>query len=201
MKLVVGLGNPGSRYRRTRHNLGFMVIDRLAERWAIDVTRERMNAWIGNGRFGEHAVVLAKPTTFMNRSGSAVQAIGHFYRLQRTDLLVVTDDLALPLGKLRLRAQGSAGGHNGLADIIERLGTQDFARLRVGIDSPTYGATDHVLGEFDPADAAVVQAAVDRAADAVACWIEYGVEAAMNRFNSEPPTGQSREGQASDGGS
>lgn len=185
MKLIVGLGNPGSRYAKTRHNLGYMVVDELARRHAIDTTREKFQAWIGQGDIAEERVLLAKPTTFMNRSGQAVQAIGRFYKLELTDLLVVTDDLALPLGKLRVRPQGRAGGHNGLTDIIQRLGEDGFSRLRIGIDSPQWNASDHVLGEFDAEEMSVVTAAVLRSANAVECWIKDGVSSAMNEYNRD----------------
>ncbi len=183
MKLVVGLGNPGSQYERTRHNLGFMVADELARRHSIDVSQEKFGAWIGLGRIADQKVALAKPTTFMNRSGQATQAIGRFYKLELEDLLVVTDDMALPFGKLRIRAEGSAGGHNGLADIIQRLGTEAFSRMRLGIDSPQWNATEHVLGKFDDGEWPAVVQAVSHAADAVTCWIEEGVETTMNRYN------------------
>ncbi|MCH8967529.1 MAG: aminoacyl-tRNA hydrolase [Planctomycetes bacterium] len=185
MKLIIGLGNPGSRYAKTRHNLGYMVVDELARRHNIDTTREKFSAWIGQGAVGEERILLAKPTTFMNRSGQAVQAIGRFYKLELSDLLVVTDDLALPLGKLRLRALGSAGGHNGLTDIIERLGDDGFSRLRIGIDSPQWNASDHVLGEFDAEEMSIVTPAVTRSADAVEFWIRSGVSSAMNEYNRD----------------
>ena len=185
MKLVVGLGNPGTRYRNTRHNLGFRVVDELAHRYDIDIGLEKFHSWIGLGDVCDRRVVLAKPTTFMNRSGRAVLAIGRFYKLESVDLLVVTDDLALPLGKLRIRACGSAGGHNGLDDIVERLGTEDFARLRIGIDSPTWNATDHVLSAFGEAELATITQATTQAADAVTCWVTDGVVTAMNRYNRD----------------
>lgn len=185
MRLIVGLGNPGTRYEDARHNLGFMVVDELARRHDIDMGQEKFHAWVGMWDSGDTKVVLAKPTTFMNRSGQAVQAIGSFYKLELGDLLVVTDDLALPLGKLRFRARGSPGGHNGLADISQRLGTEEFARLRIGIDSPAFDAVDHVLGEFDESELPIVQAAVARAAAAATCWIEKGLVAAMNEYNPD----------------
>ena len=183
MKLVVGLGNPGSQYERTRHNLGFMVADELARRHSIDVSQEKFRSWIGLGLIADYKVALAKPTTFMNRSGQAVQAIGRFYKLELEDLLVVTDDIALPFGKLRIRAGGSAGGHNGLADVIQRLGTEAFSRMRIGIDSPQCNATEHVLGKFDDSEWPAVVQAVSHAADAVTCWIKEDVEVTMNRYN------------------
>lgn len=186
MKVIVGLGNPGERYRHTRHNLGYMVVDELARRHGLDLTQEKFHAWFGLGDILGEKVALAKPTTFMNRSGQAVLAIGRFYKLELPDLLIVTDDLALPLGRLRLRPSGSAGGHNGLLDIAARLGTQDFARLRIGIDAAAGNAVQHVLSEFDEREQAQVAASVRRAADAVECWISSGIQAAMNAFNGLP---------------
>ena len=136
MKLIVGLGNPGTKYLGTRHNLGFAVVDALAKRWAIEMAREKFHAFFGDGAVRNQRVALLKPTTFMNRSGQAVSAAGRFYQAEREDLLVVSDDLALPLGRIRVRGGGSAGSHNGLQDIIDRVGFSDFARLRVGIDVP-----------------------------------------------------------------
>ena len=183
MKLIVGLGNPGSRYAKTRHNLGYMVVDELARRHEIDTTREKFSAWIGQGTIAAERVLLAKPTTFMNRSGQAVQAIGRFYNLELGDLLVVTDDLALPLCKLRIRPQGSAGGHNGLTDIIQRLGDDAFSRLRIGIYSPQWNATAHVLGEFVADEMSIVKPAVTRSPDAVECWIRIGLISVINDYN------------------
>ena len=183
MKVVVGLGNPGTRYRHARHNLGFMVVDELARRHGIDTGREKFHAWVGTGEIGGHKVLLAKPTTFMNRSGRAVIALGRFYKLDLGEVLVVADDLALPLGRLRIRAQGSAGGHNGLKDIIDCLGNDEFPRLRMGIDSPQYDATGHVLGDFSDEEMPTVDEAIARSADAATCWIQEGVDSAMNLYN------------------
>ena len=163
-----------------------MVADELAQRSGIELGRERFHAWLGVGHLCSERVVLAKPSTFMNRSGRAVQALGQFYKLELEDLLVVTDDLALPLGKLRARARGSAGGHRGLQDIVQRLGTEAFARLRIGIESPTFDAVDHVLGAFEEHELPAVQAAVARAADGATCWIQDGIDALMNRYNADP---------------
>ncbi len=183
MKLIVGLGNPGPKYEATRHNVGFRVIDALADRWKIDAPREQFNAWAGSGRICEERALLLKPTTFMNRSGQAVQAAGRFHRLELADLLVISDDFALVLGRIRMRARGSAGSHNGLADIIQRLGSSDFARLRIGIGEAVGEPSRFVLGRFAPEEEIIVRQAVSRAADAVECWITSGAEAAMNRFN------------------
>jgi PTH1 family peptidyl-tRNA hydrolase len=188
VKLIVGLGNPGKEYERTRHNVGFRVIERVAERWRIDMLTEKFHAWFGGGWIGEEKVVLLRPTTFMNRSGQAVMAAGRFYRLTEADLLVIYDDVALDVGRLRIRKQGSAGGHNGLSDIIRRMGTDGFCRLRVGIgNAPGAVRTSHVLGRFSADEEAVVESALSRAADAVETWVRQGADATMNAYNVEPP--------------
>jgi PTH1 family peptidyl-tRNA hydrolase len=183
VKLIVGLGNPGSKYAATRHNVGFRVVDVLAGRWEVSTDKEKHHGWFGRGTIAEQEVSLLKPTTFMNRSGRAVLAAGRFYRLELEDLLVVSDDVALPLGKLRLRRSGSAGGHNGLQDIIDRLGTDDFARLRIGIDSPIGDQVGHVLSRFSADEEDLISEACQRAADAAECWIAKDIEFAMNRYN------------------
>ncbi len=183
MKLIVGLGNPGTKYAATRHNVGFRVVDLLAARCGIDLSREKFHGWFGRGSMGETDVVLVKPTTFMNRSGQAVLAVAKFYRLELADLMVISDDTALPLGKLRIRPGGGAGGHNGLQDIIDRLGEDAFARLRVGIDSPLGDRVGFVLSRFAGQEQEQIAAALDRAADAVECWVSGGVDEAMNRHN------------------
>ncbi|MFH0982584.1 MAG: aminoacyl-tRNA hydrolase [Planctomycetota bacterium] len=183
MKLIVGLGNPGAKYAETRHNVGFRVIDELASRWRIDTSREKFHAWFGKGTIHGEPVVLLKPTTFMNRSGQAVLAAGRFYQLEIPDLLAVLDDLALPPGRVRLRPDGSAGSHRGLQDIIDRLGTDAFARLRMGIGGAAGDAVDYVLSPFTAEEAALVPRVVALAADAVECWVTRGSEETMNRYN------------------
>jgi PTH1 family peptidyl-tRNA hydrolase len=186
MKLVVGLGNPGPRYVGSRHNIGFEVVDRLAERWSIDVTRHhpKFDALFGDGMAAGQRVLLLKPLTFMNLSGRSVAAVVRFYKLERADLLVAYDDLDLPPGKLRLRAEGSAGGHNGMRDIVRQLGGMDFPRLRVGIGKVHRAATvGHVLSGFAPDERRVMDEAVVAAADAIEVWLRQGIVAAMNEFN------------------
>lgn len=185
MKLIVGLGNPEAKYDNTRHNVGFEVIDELARRGGTGFTS-------GKGKFvyakivhkGE-SVILQKPLTYMNLSGSAVVAAMHFWKIEREDLLVVCDDLNIPLGKIRLRAKGSAGGQNGLKHIIQCLGRDDFARLRVGIapEHPLSSYSSFVLGKFTEKERQVVDLMVDNAASAALMFIEHGIERAMNRFN------------------
>ncbi len=194
MKLVVGLGNPGKEYERTRHNVGFRVIDEVARRWRIEVSRRKFSSRVGGGTVGRGRVLLLKPTTYMNRSGQSVIEAVAFYKVPLEDLLVVTDDLALPLGRLRIRPRGSAGGHKGLGDIIGRLGTDGFARLRVGIEwAGGPKMVDHVLSPFGAQEQEPISQAVRRAADAVTCWVDDGVDTAMNTFNrSQEPGGESR---------
>jgi len=183
VKLIVGLGNPGSRYQGTRHNLGYAVVDELARRWKIDMTRQKFYARYGDGQFAQERIVLLKPMTFMNLSGQAVWPAAKFYGSAPADLLVVLDDAALPLGQLRLRARGSAGGHNGLQNIIDRVGSDEFSRLRLGIDAPHGVSADYVLSRFSETELATVNRMIDDAAQAVECWVEHGPETTMNRFN------------------
>ena len=184
MKLIVGLGNPGRDYERTRHNVGFRVVDELAGRWQVELSKSRFSGRFGSGRCGSESVALLTPTTYMNRSGRSVLEATTFYKLDPEDLLVIVDDLALPLGRLRIRPKGSGGGHNGLTNVIEELGDSGFARLRIGIEwVEGVRAVRHVLGPFTPEEQERVAEAVRRAADAVGCWLEDGIDAAMNRFN------------------
>jgi peptidyl-tRNA hydrolase, PTH1 family len=184
MKLIVGLGNPGRKYEDTRHNVGFRVADELARRWRIDVDRSRFSALVGDGTVRGEKVLLLKPMTFMNLSGRAVREAATFYKLASGDLLVIVDDMALPLGRIRLRAGGSAGGHNGLTSVIQELGSEDFARVRIGIESVAgQHMVDHVLGQFTPQERERIAQTIDRAADAAECWLTEGIESAMNEFN------------------
>ena len=184
MKVVVGVGNPGKRYERTRHNLGFQVVDRLAADHAIAVSRRRFDALVGEGPIGSQRVLLVKPQTYVNLTGTSVAPLLRWHRCSTDDLLVVCDDLNLEQGRLRLRRRGSSGGHNGLESIAECLGTEDFARLRLGIGRPPGGdAVEHVLGRFSSDEEAAATAAVVAAASAVCLWLDPGVEAAMNACN------------------
>ncbi|MBN2315283.1 MAG: aminoacyl-tRNA hydrolase [Sedimentisphaerales bacterium] len=184
MKLVAGLGNPGGDYADTRHNIGFRVMDSLAEALGIEVKKRKFGARFGLGEFADKKLIVLKPWQFMNRSGQAVATAAGFYKIHVADMLVVTDDMDLESGRIRIRAKGSAGGHNGLADIIEKLGTNAFARCRVGIGrSQEWDAVDFVLGKPGQAEQPLLDAAIERARDAVLCWIEYGIEKAMNQYN------------------
>lgn len=191
LTLVVGLGNPGPEYAATRHNVGFRCVAVLARRHRLGFSHRLAHSRVAEGTIGQHRVVLARPHTFMNRSGDAVAGLLRHYRLDPAHLLVVHDDLDLPLGRLRLRPEGSAGGHQGLRSIIERLRTAAVPRLRLGIGRPGEDATrrgqeavvDYVLASFRPDELPVLEEMVERAADAVTCLLEEGMAAAMNRFN------------------
>jgi PTH1 family peptidyl-tRNA hydrolase len=183
MKLVVGLGNPGGRYQGTRHNVGFDVVDYLASGPGCGPFRSRFKAAVAEMNENGQTILLVKPETFMNLSGESVRQAVDFYKVGPADLLVVCDDLSLPLGKLRARAKGSAGGHNGLKNIEAHLGTQDYSRLRVGIGGPGEDVVDHVLSKFKPSERAAAQDAVAEAARAVLLWAAQGIEVCMNRIN------------------
>ena len=184
--LVVGLGNPGPKYEWTRHNMGFLVVDELAERENIPVQRLKYKALTNTASIGGQSVLLMKPTTYMNLSGEAVGQAARFYKIPPERVLVISDDVALPQGKLRVRRSGSAGGHNGLKNIIAHLGTDQFPRVKVGVGGkphPDSDMADWVLGKFTGQDKKVMEDAISRAADAVACLLEKGVDQAMAKFN------------------
>jgi PTH1 family peptidyl-tRNA hydrolase len=184
-KIVVGLGNPGSRYERTRHNIGWMVLDRLAERMgSAGRVKAHDAAATVRGRLGDVDVALVKPTTYMNLSGTAVRKVLSRERATLDEMLVVVDDMSLPFGRLRMRERGSAGGHNGLRSIIGEMDSQDFARLRVGIGAPKGGAVEHVLGDFEHAEGRHLDAVLDAAADAVESWVRAGAHEAANQWNA-----------------
>ncbi len=184
-RYVVGLGNPGRRYRRTRHNLGFMVVEALAERWGASRPRRTFGGLARQGHFGDDAVMLLEPMTFMNASGQSVAEMMRFYKAEPGELLVVLDDMDLPPGRIRVRPSGSAGGHKGLGDVLARLGTDKVARVRLGIGSapPPMDPTDYVLGVMDEEELALANEAVERACLAVEDWLALGTEAAMSRHN------------------
>ena len=184
--LVVGLGNPGSKYEWTRHNMGFLVVDELAERLSIPVQRLKFKALTNTATLGGKSVLLMKPTTYMNLSGEAVGQAARFYKIPPERVLVISDDVALPQGKLRVRRSGSAGGHNGLKNIISHLGTDQFPRIKVGVGqkpSPDSDMVNWVLGTFTGQDRKVMEEAIDRAADAVTVLLQHGVDQAMSSYN------------------
>ncbi len=184
MKVIVGLGNPGPKYAGTRHNIGYEVIDYLAAAPGCPPFREKFESFLTEWKEGGESVLLVKPLTFMNLSGRAVRAILDFYKLSAGQLLVVCDDFNLPLGKLRVRAKGSHGGQNGLRNIQDQLGSDEYTRLRIGVGQPTPGdVVDFVLSRFKPGERQAAQDAVATAAQAVLEWCRNGTEACMNRFN------------------
>ncbi|MGA9777687.1 MAG: aminoacyl-tRNA hydrolase [Limisphaerales bacterium] len=186
LHLIVGLGNPGAEYTKTRHNAGFLLVEKLAARWQAAWKNERkFNARLARAAHHGCRVLLCQPQTFMNASGETVGALVNFYRLPRTRVLVVVDDADLPLGEIRLRAGGSSGGHHGLESIEQHVGSREFARLRLGIGRRE-GAreiTDYVLSRFDRTEAALMEKVLDRAASQTECWLSDGIQKAMNRFN------------------
>lgn len=185
MKIVVGLGNPGRKYYGTRHNVGFDVLDLLARRFAADPWKNRFQAETTEVLVGSERLLLLAPQTYMNLSGRSVRSAVDFFKASLSDLLLVCDDLNLPTGRVRLRASGSAGGQKGLKNTIDQLGSEQFARLRIGIGRPSAGAdvTNYVLQAFSRSDRTVIDEAIEKAAAAVETWATRGVDAAMNQFN------------------
>ena len=187
MKLVVGLGNPGKKYEGTRHNIGFDVLAELCRRVGSPSAKTRFQGELYEGKLNDQSLLLLAPITFMNLSGASVQPTADFFKLAPTDILVICDDMNLPLGKLRIRAKGSAGGQKGLADIIRRLGTDEVPRLRIGIDRPPdrWDPADYVLSKFKKVELEPIQHAIVCAADAVELWAKEGTEASMNQYNGQ----------------
>jgi PTH1 family peptidyl-tRNA hydrolase len=187
VKLIVGLGNPGAKYRGTRHNIGFAVVDELAKRRSVEFDASPVEALVAKVR-GAEPVLLAKPLTFMNDSGQAVGELARYFKIEAADLLIVVDEVQLPLGKLRARARGSAGGHNGLKSLIAHLG-EEFARLRIGVGRGDMrrDLADHVLARFEAAEAAEVERMTTRGADASELFITSGIGAVMNAYNGGDP--------------
>lgn len=184
--LIVFLGNPGPRYEMTRHNAGFMAADAMAKEKNVNINKARFKALTATCDIGGESVLLMKPQTFMNLSGDAVAQAAKFYKIPPEHVIVVSDEISLPIGKLRIRTKGSAGGHNGLKDIIAKLGTDAFPRIRIGVGAPPhpdYDMADWVLASFKNQDAEDMLAAAERAAQAAQCYITQGADRAMNRFN------------------
>jgi PTH1 family peptidyl-tRNA hydrolase len=186
MKLIVGLGNPGRKYAATRHNIGFEVLAKLANRFAAEKPKARFDGELTEILMDSQRVLLLWPLTYMNSSGSSVQPARDFYKVTNEELLIVCDDVSLPTGKLRLRAKGSSGGQNGLKDIIRRLGTEEFARLRIGIGPlpPQWDMADYVLSKFGKDEEPAVGIAVQAAAEAAEDWVRHGIATAMNKYNA-----------------
>ncbi len=196
MKLIIGLGNPGAEYEQTRHNVGFRVVDKLAAKHGWKWSERRSRSMLASGTIGTEKVILVKPFTYMNRSGEAVSELVRWYKVPLQDILVICDDLDLPVGKVRLRAKGSHGGHNGLEDIILHLHTNEFPRLRIGIGHPTnsrMSGKDYVLGIPSLDERISLAPAEDRAVEAVEMVITQGIAATMNVVNTDPETQQKAE--------
>ncbi|EJR84357.1 peptidyl-tRNA hydrolase [Bacillus cereus VD169] len=186
MKLIVGLGNPGREYELTRHNIGFMAIDELAKRWNISLNEQKFKGVFGAGFVNGEKVILLKPLTYMNLSGESIRPLMDYYKIDVEDFVVMYDDLDIPVGKLRLRMKGSAGGHNGVKSTISHLGTQEFQRIRMGIDRPKNGikVVDYVLGRFTSEEIPDVNHSIEKAADACEEWLNKPFLQIMNTFNS-----------------
>lgn len=185
MYLIAGLGNPEQKYEKTRHNIGFRILDALAARYRIDIKEKKHKGQMGTGTVAGEKVILIKPTTYMNLSGDCVYEAAAYYKIPPEKVIVVFDDISLEPGKLRVRKKGSSGGHNGIKSIIARLGTENFPRLKFGVGDKPEGTdlVEHVLGRFTPAEEALVESGIARACDAVCCMIEKGYDAAMNQYN------------------
>lgn len=185
--LIVGLGNPGAEYRLTRHNFGFMALDALAEKWSVQLKRIKFQAIIAEDRFKGNKVILAKPLTYMNESGRAVAPLLRYFKVPFENMLVIHDDLDLPLGTLRIRPSGSTAGQRGMESITRHIGTQDFPRMRLGINRPIgqMDPKDYVLQKFLPAEEELKKMVINQAIDAIECFIVDGLNTAMNRFNGE----------------
>ncbi|WP_303194800.1 aminoacyl-tRNA hydrolase [Thomasclavelia spiroformis] len=184
MKLIVGLGNPGKEYAGTRHNCGFMVIDRLASKLNVDVDQNKFKGLYAKVKYHGEDIILLKPQTYMNLSGESVNAVMNFFKIDKEDLLVIYDDLDMPVGKLRLRKTGSAGGHNGIKNIIVHLNSQDFKRIRVGIDRHKYmNVADYVLSRFSKVESEAIEQGIENAANAVLDYLDNDFNHAMNYYN------------------
>jgi len=187
MYIVVGLGNPGKKYENTRHNMGFLSVDVLAEKYDIKVNKIKFKSLVGEGRIGGQKVILVKPQTYMNLSGEAVREIVDFYKTESQELIVIYDDIDIPTGNVRIRKKGSSGTHNGMRNILLHIGTEDFPRIRVGIGSgKKENLISYVTGGVSKDEKCLLEEAVKRAAESAACIIEKGIDKAMNEYNVRP---------------
>jgi peptidyl-tRNA hydrolase, PTH1 family len=185
MKIIVGLGNPGKQYEKTRHNVGFEVIDELSKKWSISLDQAKHKGIYGVGMVRGEKVLLLKPLTYMNLSGESISAVMHFFKVEIADVVIIYDDLDLPPGRIRLRQKGSAGGHNGIKSSIAHLGTQEFNRIRIGIGRPIgrIPVPDYVLGRFSSEEWDQVRAMIEKSADACETWLEKPFVQVMNEYN------------------
>lgn len=183
MKLIVGLGNPGKKYEKTRHNLGYRVVDTLADSLGFNIDKEAFNGLYAKEVIFGEPIILFKPTTFMNLSGTAVQEIKNYFNIDLQDIIIIYDDMALEPGRIRLRLAGSSGGHNGIQNIIEQLKTEDIKRLRIGIGEPAYTGVDYVLGKPTKEEAKLIEIAIGEASEAIKEYLRNGFNSAMAKFN------------------
>ena len=183
MKLFVGLGNPGKKYEHTRHNMGFDVLDLLADLAMIDVDKESFKGLLGRGKVLEHDVMILKPQTYMNLSGESVRAVADYFKIDVEDIIVVFDDMAIAPGRIRLRASGSSGGHKGMQNIIDHFGTENIKRIKVGIGEPTFDAIDYVLGKPSKEEKVLIDEAINDAVEALKTILKNNFDVAMNKFN------------------
>lgn len=183
MFLIVGLGNIGTKYDHTRHNVGFDVIDFISKEYNININRQKFKGTYGEGIIADEKVILLKPSTYMNLSGESVREVVNFYKISNKNIIVIHDDISLPLGKLRIRQKGSAGGHNGIKNIISNLNTDEFARIKVGVGQPNVDLVSYVLGKFNKEETEHIQKVFKIAADATHCIINEDIVEAMNEFN------------------
>lgn len=184
MKILVGLGNPGEKYAKTRHNLGFMIVDRLAKRFGVEVNKRRFRSLVGKIPLADDGLILVKPLTYMNRSGLSVKGVLEHYACSTDSLMVICDDLNLPLGKLRIRKKGSSGGHKGLESIISSLDSTEFPRLRIGLGLPPQGlASGYVLAPFSKEEKGVIDEALELACEAVIDWAKSGIDECTKKYN------------------
>ncbi|MGD9013869.1 MAG: aminoacyl-tRNA hydrolase [Desulfobacterales bacterium] len=187
MRLIVGLGNPGAQYENTRHNVGFMVVDKLAGEFGISVTKNKFEVRYGSGTIGDQAVMLAKPMAFMNRSGWPVQKLAAYFKINSKDVIVIHDDIDLAFGRFKIKEKGGHGGHKGLKSIIQAVGQDAFVRLRIGVGRSETGnsVSDHVLGPFDNKESKLLDAIINRARDAVVTILTEGTKVGMNQYNTK----------------
>lgn len=183
MKLIVGLGNPGKEYDNTRHNIGFAVVDYMAKKYNVEINRVKFKGIYGETNINGEKVIFLKPTTYMNLSGESINEVIKFYKLEKEDIIVIYDDISLPVGKLRIRDKGSAGGHNGIKSIIQNLGVDIFPRVKVGVGQPEHDLISHVLGKFCNEQVELLSKVIPAATEAVETIIKYDAKVAMNKFN------------------
>ncbi|MDQ0150243.1 aminoacyl-tRNA hydrolase [Eubacterium multiforme] len=183
MFLIVGLGNPGSKYDNTRHNIGFEAIDYIAKKYNIDINRKKFKGEYGEGFIGSEKVILMKPTTYMNLSGECVREVLDFYKLTNEDMLVIYDDISLDIGKIRIRGKGSAGGHNGIKSIIAHVGSDEFSRIKIGVGQPKEDLVNYVLGKFSKEEKEVLEESLEVSKLATDTIIKEDISSAMNKYN------------------